>query len=186
MDRSTVASDMAAIAATAAAVISALVALVAVIYSRAAVRAARDQAGAALAANTFARQTGQSEAIVHFVGRYHQLMEDGQQFGAPSWEYQLWGMHATEYYFFEQGWIPDFMFELWTVELTRTYQVKEARTSHQKYLDAFSDNYAGMCAFYARVREIALLVDISVKEKNKQIADLVAEWPRAAVGSLTR
>jgi hypothetical protein len=43
-----------------------------------------------------------------------------------------------------------------------------------------------MCAFYARVREIALLVDISVKEKNKQIADLVAEWPRAAVGSLTR
>src|SRR6185312_4959496 len=119
------------------------------------VRAARDQAAAARSANSFARQLGHSEAVIHFTGRYGELVSGGMMIGDPAWAYQLWALYALEYYFFERKWIPDFIFELWAAELASMYQSDEIRSSHTNYMQDFSDHYAPMCDFYRRLQSIA-------------------------------
>jgi hypothetical protein len=79
-------SEWVATASGAAAVVSAVVAFFAARYSRPQARAAHDQVSAA---NDFARQLGQSEAVIHFTSRFFDLMRDGTKFDQPQWEYQF-------------------------------------------------------------------------------------------------
>src|SRR5215470_3439002 len=126
--------DFIGLASGLAAVVSTAVAMLALGYSRIAVRAARDQATAAIGANQFARQVGQGEAVIHFTGRFFDLMSGGTRFGDQAWEYRFWSLHATEFYFFDNGWVPRFMYQLWMVELASLYCDESVRESHARYL----------------------------------------------------
>lgn len=159
------------------AVISAAVAMLAVGYSRSAVRAARDQASAAIGANQFARQVGQSEAVIHFTGRFFDLMCDGPKFGDQAWEYQFWSLHAAEFYFFDNTWIPSFMYQLWMVELTSLYADDRVRESHNDYLQCYSGNYARMSSFFEELQGIGWRYKDPVS-RNRKVADLVDGWTR--------
>ena len=165
-----------ALVSSLAAVASAIIAFFAVRYSRSAVRAARDQASASIGANDFARQVGQSEAVVHFTGRFFDLLSDGPKFGDPKWEYQFWSLHATEFYFFDNLWIPEFMYQLWMVELASMYRDDDVRDSHSRYLEHYSGNYAKMCDFFDEVQEIARRHNGDRATRNRKIADTVERW----------
>lgn len=167
-----------ALVSSLAAVVSAIIAFFAVRYSRSVVHAAREQASAAIGANDFARQVGQSQAVVHFTGRFFDLLSDGPRFGDAKWEYQFWSLHATEFYFFDNSWVPGFMYQLWMVELAAMYRTPEVRESHARYLQAYSGNYARMCDFFDEVQEVARRHDGDASSRNRKVASVVEHWEK--------
>ncbi len=169
---------------------AAVSALVAVLYSRSAVRASRDQAKAAMGANDFARQIGQSEAVIHFTGRFFDLLKDGPDFGNRTWEYQFWSLQATEFYFFDNSWIPDFMYQLWMVELASMYcredercRGDDVRESHSQYLRTYSANYREMCKFFYEIQDVAMKHRGDAALRNEKVADTVERWPKKVPAS---
>lgn len=174
-------ADWIALVSSVAAVASVVIALVALRYSRAAVRATLDQASAATSANQFAKQVGQSEAVIHFTGRFFDLMNDGPKFGDTKWEYHFWSLLATEFYFFENSWVPDFMFQLWMVELTSMYYRVQVRESHRSYLRHYSGNYGRMCDFFSDLQDIAQRSNDDAATRHRKVAEIVDKWEKTHV-----
>ncbi|GAA5193825.1 hypothetical protein GCM10023322_56670 [Rugosimonospora acidiphila] len=100
----------------------------------------------------------QSEAVIHFTTRYHDLMRDGERFDDSRWVTQYWGQLSIEFFFFDRGWIPDFIYELWMIELIgRGYlQSPAAWESHlQQLVELYSPAYPRMTDFFLGLRELA-------------------------------
>ena len=84
----------------------------------------------------------QSENVIHFTDRYLDLIGDGMKVGDEHWRRELWGLLSTEFSFFSEGWLPTFIFQLWMVELARTYtDHPDVWQSHAAYLDQFEVVY---------------------------------------------
>jgi hypothetical protein len=163
---------------TLAAVVSCAASAWAIALARQATAAAAREAAAAQEANAHAKQLGQSEAVIHFTGRFFDLLIAGRRFDDPAWVYQFWSLHATEFYFFHHGWIPEFMYQLWMVELASTYcEAAQIRTSHQQYLSNYSNNYPEMCEFFRRIREIAMDHRGDLASRNRMVQEHVKSWP---------
>jgi hypothetical protein len=98
----------------------------------------------------------QSENVIHFTDRYLDLIGDGMKMDDEHWRRELWGLLSTEFYFFSEGWLPTFIFQLWMVELARTYRERpEVWKSHATYLDQFEVAYPQMHRFFYGLQVIA-------------------------------
>jgi hypothetical protein len=136
------------------AVISAVVAGVSCVISFWALRVSRNQAELAADANDHAKQIGHGQAVIHFSSRYFDLMNRGPRFDDAQWTYQFWSLHSTEFYFFHMGWLPEFMYELWMVELSSIYRIYGVWASHEKYLNHYSTNYPEMYDFFQEICDL--------------------------------
>jgi hypothetical protein len=70
-------------------------------------------------------------------------------------------------------WIPDFIFELWVVELVAAYEDEDIRTSHNNYLRDISDHYADMRAFYEELQGISERSFGNRAQRNRDVSQLV-------------
>jgi hypothetical protein len=137
------------------AILSTIVAVLSCAISYGAVQISRAQARLAADANDQARQVGLGEAVIYFSGRYFDLMSRGPGFDDPRWAHEFWSLQATQFYFFDMGWLPELIYQLWMVELATTYRRPGVWTLHEEYLRCYSSNYPVMCDFFARIQELA-------------------------------
>ena len=94
------------------------------------------------------------------------------------WEYQFWSLLATEFYFFDNSWIPDFMYQLWMVELASMYHSAQVRESHRSYLRHYSGNYGRMCDFFDGLQDIAQQSNNDAATRNRKVAEIVDKWKK--------
>lgn len=145
-------------------------------------RISRSQANLAADANDHARQIGHGQAVIHFSSRYFDLMNRGPRFDDAQWTYQFWNLHSTEFYFFHMGWLPEFMYELWMVELASTYSSQgQAWTSHEKYLNCYSNNYPEMLDFFQKVHELATRHGGDGSHPSAEVQAFVKSWRKAVL-----
>lgn len=162
------------VVATALAVIGLVVAIIAALF-------AGIQAKRAAEALVVQQQISRGDAILHFTNRFFEIMNQGDQsyrFGDHEWARRFWSLLATEFYFFQHGMIPTFMYSLWMIRLASLYSgadSQEVRASHSKYLNTYSFNYPDMISFFSEIHLIAKSTDDEVL-RNRKIADFVAKW----------
>lgn len=158
-------------------IISTIIAFWALIVSRKSANETKRQADKAEEANQYARMLGQSEAVIHFTSRFFDLMKGKPDFRDEEWVYQLWSLHATEFYFFHHDLLPDFMYRLWMIELGSMYvDYPDSWPSHEKYLNNYSSNYPIMCDFFRGIHKIALEHRNDLASRNRKIEDFVHDW----------
>jgi hypothetical protein len=124
-----------------------------------------------------AYQGRQIDAIIHFTSRYLDLAKDGERFDDEDWLAQYWGLLATEFYFFENGWLPPFMFQLWMIELvSRGYDSSpEIWASHERHLERFyAVNYERMYKFFWGLHQLSQDQFTKTAERNRAIDDYTA------------
>jgi len=123
-------------------------------------------------------QGRQLDAIIHFTSRYLDLTKDGEKFDDEGWLGQYWGLLATEFYFFENGWIPAFMFQLWMVELvSRGYDSSpDVWASHERHLKRFyTVSYPRMCDFFTELRQLSQRHFLDTEKRNRAIDGYTAD-----------
>jgi hypothetical protein len=158
-----------------------LASAVSVVLAARSARETRRQADLAEHAILHAKQSGQAATVIHFTSRFFDIMKDGDHFDDRAWAYQFWSLQATEYYFFDNGWLPSFMYELWMVELVAGYRTDPAVwPSHKQYLNRYSSNYPTMLTFFTGLAEIAEQNFATDHDRNATITGYVAAWPCAA------
>jgi hypothetical protein len=161
------------------AAISVVVAVLSCAISFWAFRTSRRQADLAADANDRARQIAHGQAVIHFSSRYFDLMNRGRRFDDTRWTYQFWSLHSTEFYFFDMGWLPEFMYELWMVELASMYGAHgQVWTSHEEYLNSYSTNYPEMWDFFRRIHELASRQDDD-SPPSAEVQAFVKNWRKA-------
>lgn len=120
----------------------------------------------------------QSENVIHFTDRYLDLIRDEMGMDDEHWRRELWGLLSTEFYFFSKGWLPTFIFQLWMVELARTYnEHSTVRESHVQYLSQFDVAYPEMVRFFREMQTIAAQKDTRVPGQgfdHRAVVQLVA------------
>jgi hypothetical protein len=161
--------------------LSSVIAIVAVAMSIAAVVYNGVQVKQAAKAILLQQQIERGNAVMHFTERYFELVKEGdtfKKFNDETWSYQFWSLHATEFYFFHHGILPEFMYSLWIIDLANLYSQNSQvsiRASHTDYLQAYSSNYPEMIEFYSRINEIAKHDD-DVNLRNNDVAVFVNNW----------
>jgi hypothetical protein len=155
-----------------------LASAVSVVLAARSTREAHRQADLAEHAIAHAKQSGQVATVIHFTSRFFDLMKEGEHFEDRDWTYQFWSLQATEYYFFDNAWLPSFMYELWMVEMVAAYCADPAVwRSHEQYLTRYSSNYPTMLSFFTGLAEIATQSFESDHDRNATITGYVAAWP---------
>jgi hypothetical protein len=162
---------------TAAAYGALLVSAFSVILAARSAKAARRHADAAERATEHAQQSGAGATVIHFTNRFFDLMRNGPHFDDPDWEYQFWSLLDIEFYFFDHGWLPSFIYELWMVDLVAGYRTfPQASRSHQQHLDRLAANYPDMIRFFAHLADLAVDDFDSERERNRAISRSVSSW----------
>ena len=134
-------------------------------------------------------QGRQIDAIIHFTSRYLDLAEGGERFDNEHWLAQYWGLLATEFYFFENGWLPVFMFQLWMIELvSRGYDSSpDIWASHERHLKRFyAVNYSRMYDFFSGLHQLSQSQFPGTAERNRAIDDYTASCISAQDSGLSR
>ena len=135
----------------------------------------------ALQASRMARTVARGNAVMNFTNRYFDLVKDGDpkdMLGDPKWDYQYWSLHATEFYFFDHGMLPTFMYSLWMIELAALYigpGGQLIRDSHSDHLRRYSASYSQMLEFFNDLYEEARRYS-DHNLRNKAVAKLVGHW----------
>jgi hypothetical protein len=103
----------------------------------------RRQADVAVAQAELSAGTGQSATVIHFTSRFFDLIRDGMRFESDEWRYQYWSLHASEFYFFHNGWLPRVMYESWMVELVnKCYRAQpQAWSWHRAFWNVTSSTH---------------------------------------------
>jgi hypothetical protein len=162
---------------TAAACGALLVSAVSAAFAARSARETRRQADVAELATEHAQQSGVGAIVIHFTSRFFELMKDGPRFDDPAWTYQYWSLQATEFYFFDNGWLPSFLYELWMVEMVTGYRsFPETKDSHRHYLDRYAANYPSIVSFFAHLADIATTDFDSERDRNLAVSELVSSW----------
>jgi hypothetical protein len=170
--------DLGEVFGTVAALVALPISVVSMLLAARSAKEARRQADSAELALDNARQAGQGATVIHFTNRFFDLIHDGLRFTDPAWAQQFWGLQSTEFYFFDRGWLPGFMYELWMVELVDAYRADPAVwASHQRYLTRFAVNYPDMVAFFAGLAAIAGQDFADAPERNQNITRYVSARP---------
>lgn len=128
------------------------------------------------------QQLARGNAVMHFTSRFFDLLKEGEpvsKFSDTDWAYQFWSLHSTEFYFFQHGMLPAFMYTLWMIDLAKLY-CKEAhgakiRKSHTDHLETYSFNYPDMIEFFNEIYERAKSCD-NENMRNRRIAEYVTPW----------
>jgi hypothetical protein len=157
---------MEATAADIAAYAAMLVSSVSAVAAWQAMRHAKRQADLADAAVRQAKDSDHSASVLHFTSRFLDLVRGGMRFDDKEWTTQYRGLLHTEFYFFDNGWLPRFMFELWMVDLVNCYRLfPDAWPSHQAHMGLYSVDNDEMVGFFTGLVEIAHRDFIEVPER---------------------
>jgi hypothetical protein len=101
----------------------------------------------------------------------------GRTSKSKDWAYQYWSLQATEFYFFDNNWLPQFMYELWMVELVHTYRAyPPSRPSHQRYVTRYALSYPEMTTFFDGLHQISKREFTDDVVRHKAINSYVAHW----------
>jgi hypothetical protein len=169
--------DRIEILTTAAAYGALLFSAFSVILAARSAKEARRQADVAERATEHAQQSGAGAIVIHFTSRFFDLMRGGPRFDDPDWEYQFWSLQDIEFYFFDHGWLPRFIYELWMVDLVAGYRTfPQTGRSHQQHLERLAANYPDMVRFFAHLAEVAATDFDSERERNRAVSDFVSSW----------
>jgi hypothetical protein len=167
---------------TAAAAYGALLAsFVSVVLAARSAREARRQADVAERATEHAQQSGVGAIVIHFTSRFFELMKGGPRFDDPDWTYQYWSLQATEFYFFDNGWLPSFLYEIWMVEMVTGYRSFPGTKDSHHYLERYAANYPSIVRFFAHLADIATTDFDSERDRNLAVSSLVSSWRKGTV-----
>jgi hypothetical protein len=129
------------------------------------------------------QQLARGNAVVCFTGRFFDLLKEGkgkelsEDIQDPNWAYQFWSLHATEFFFFQHGMLPTFMYILWMIDLGELYSGSGGQAvyqSHSNYLQTYSVNYHEMTKFFESIHNLATISD--QKSRNTEIWNYVDGW----------
>jgi hypothetical protein len=130
------------------------------------------------------QQLARGNAVMHFTSRFFDLLKEGEgkelteKIKYPNWAYQYWSLHGTEFFFFQNGILPTFMYTLWMIDLGKLYSGsngEEVYKSHRDYLLTYSFNYPDMIEFFNRIHDFAK-EHTDEKQRNNQIWNHVETW----------
>ncbi len=161
--------------------ISVIVAITALVASIITVAFSGIQTRRATQALLLQQQIERGNAVIHFTSRFFDLVKEGgtfRQFDNPDWAYQFWSLHATEFYFFQYGILPTFMYSLWMIDLASLYSGNDGqfiRETHTKYLNTYSFNYPDMIFFFNEIYELARTAG-DENLRNRKVAEFVTTW----------
>jgi hypothetical protein len=109
--------------------------------------------------------------------RYLDWRSKGPDFDDANWCYGMWDLLATEFNFFQQGWLPSFMFRSWMNTLGAWYaDHQNAWPSHQRFLATYSGSRAEMEDFFQGIWRIARDNQASIVARNRKVEGFVDEW----------
>ena len=165
-------------AADIAAFVALLVSSVSAVAAWQAMKHAKRQADLAGVAVDQARESGHSASVMHFTSRHFDLVRNGHRFEDTEWATQYWWLLDTEFYFFDNGWLPRFIFELWMVDLVRCYRLlPEALPSHKKHIARYSERDRELPTFFDGLMEIAQSDPVDAGERYFAIRAYVHRYP---------
>ncbi len=145
--------------------------------SRKQTNTARDQAEIAARSYRHARQIGHSQAVLQFIGQFTELMNAGPKFDDSSWSYVFWSLHSTEFYFYHNDMLPEFIYQLWMMDLASLYVDDDAAwRTHDKYLTNYQFGYGEMREFFEEIKSIAAANKEIVRVRNRGIVDYMQLW----------
>jgi hypothetical protein len=130
------------------------------------------------------QQLARGNAVIHFTGRFFDLLKESTQkelldmLTDENWAYQFWSLHATEFFFFQHGILPTFMYSLWMIDLAKVYccpNGEAIRKSHIKYLQTYSFNYQPMIEFFTAIQNTAIQ-HLDENLRNREVGDYVEKW----------
>ena len=146
-------------------------------------RAAVAQSKRASAALALQQEVARADAVMHFTNRYFDLLNRGNpadMISDAGYDFEFWSLHATEFYFFHHGVLPEFMYSLWMIDLADLYAAdhdKAIRQSHKNYLQAYAFGYPKMVRFYDELHRVAVPGSPqSAQERNHAVVGVVAAW----------
>lgn len=130
------------------------------------------------------QQLARGNAVTYFTGRFFDLLKDGK--GAelqeiindPNWAYHFWSLQATEFYFFQHGMLPLFMYGLWMIDLAKVYSDPNGEAIyrlHTKYLQTYSFNYPDMIEFFGEIYDLARKHS-DENLRNRQVWSYIEKW----------
>jgi len=97
-------------------------------------RQAKRQADLPEAAVRHAHESGYSTTVGYFWNWFFELVRGGMCFDDPDWTEQYWRLQHMEFYYFGNGWLPHFIYELWVMDLVECYRtIPAALPSHNTY-----------------------------------------------------
>ena len=130
------------------------------------------------------QQLARGNAVIHFTSRFFDLLRGSmakellEMLSDENWAYQFWSLHSTEFFFFQHGILPTFMYSLWMIDLSKVYSSPNGdaiRKSHVKYLQAYSFNYPAMIEFFDGIQNIATKHP-DENLRNRQVWNYVETW----------
>jgi hypothetical protein len=143
----------------------------------------RQNARLASATIAQAQAARQSEAIAHFTSRYFDLVRNGEHFDDVEWSTQYWGLQSIEFFFFDQGWLPDFIYEIWMVELTQLgrHSGTDVWASRgRRSLNLYATSYPRMADFFLGLQRLSEESFPSEQERHEAVIKYVRSFPKIA------
>jgi hypothetical protein len=139
---------------------------------------ARQQAVEARDGNRKAERAAQIQLVIHFADTYHKVRALGLN-SSDQWGEEFWGLHLLEFFYFDQGDVPQFIYGLWMVELASLYSKDPTLwKSHEAYLSRFSRTYERMYRFFQGISEVALRDKNVPSARDNTVQQLVYSWER--------
>ncbi|WP_420630556.1 hypothetical protein [Candidatus Leptofilum sp.] len=158
-----------------------IVAIIAIVISSISLLFAGIQTRSATKANKINQQLEKGNAVIHFTSRFFDLAQSGNpdsQINNPEWAYQFWSLHATEFYFFHHGILPEFIYTLWMIDLSESFSgsMKQQFIESQKsYLATYTLSYPLMADFFGDLQKIVR--DFNDEgQRNRKVAEFVSNW----------
>ncbi|BCJ77356.1 hypothetical protein CS0771_69000 [Catellatospora sp. IY07-71] len=134
-----------------------LLSVVSVVVTWRATQHAKRQADIAEASSELARESGHTSAVIHFTAQFLDLTASGIRFDDEEWSARFWRLQHMEFYFYDNGWLPRFIYELWMARLVGLYRKYPAAVPGQlKHLNDYSMNSDDIVDFFSGLHELAI------------------------------
>jgi hypothetical protein len=126
------------------------------------------------------RETTQARDVVTIASSNQRFLDwrsRGPDFDDELWCYGLWDLIATEFSFFQQGWLPLFMFRFWMNTLGTWYaEQPQAWPSHQRFLAKYSGSFTAMDDFFQGIWQATRDSGGNPVARNRRIEEFVDTW----------
>jgi hypothetical protein len=165
--------------ATGTSAVSLLIALASVLVARKSVEMAGQL-------NLETRDSRNVMAITACNQRYLDWRRNGLEFENENWCYGIWDLVATEFNFFQEGWLPLFIFGFWMNTLSAWYrEYPNAWPSHRRFLENYSGSQTDMEKFFQGIYAISRDSE-PVEARNRAIEIYVNNWANTRTGAVAK
>lgn len=132
-------------------------------------------------------QAEESRAVMFFTDHFLELCrgrDPGELISDKEWADRYWNLLGTEFYFFQTGVVPEFIFSIWMTFLADLYVVDDGLTawkSHEAYLDIYAERYQGLYDFYTELHQASISIPHPTIRAN-EVAAVVSRWSANNLG----